>query len=219
MATLGTLTTKDVKTTGIGGSKNGFPPNPNGGNGGGDWPPANPQKYRIAMWFIMASVLMLFMAFTSAYVIRQGLANDWQPLAIPTALWLSTVVLFFSSFTLEGAKRALHQGREAAFKQRLYLSTILGGLFLVGQIAACQQLMARGLYLGTNPHSSFFYVLTVAHALHILGGVIFLSYLVWGSRHNRFTATQSVKVDVTTLYWHFMDILWIYLFLLLFFWR
>ncbi|MEW6731163.1 MAG: cytochrome c oxidase subunit 3 [Acidobacteriota bacterium] len=194
----------------------------NGGGNNGDRRPStsdNDKKYHLAIWFLMASITMMFMGFSSAYIIRQGFAPDWQALGVPSALLASTVALIISSLTLELARRALKQGKGSVFKQWLAATALLGVGFLIGQVLACQQLMAKGIYLSTNPHSSFFYLLTIVHGLHLLGGLIAMSYVVIGAWRNRFAPGRQVAVDVTSLYWHFMDLLWIYLFLLLFVWR
>jgi cytochrome c oxidase subunit 3 len=169
------------------------------------------------MWLALASIAMMFMAFTSAYVIRMG--DDWAPISIPSALWLSTGVLLTSSFTIELARKALKRGLGDLFKRWLWVTTFLGIAFLVGQLLAWRQLAVKGIYLSTNPHSSFFYVLTSFHGMHLLGGVFALFWIVFGAWRNRFAPERTTAVDVTALYWHFMDVLWIYLFLLLFVWR
>jgi len=169
------------------------------------------------MWLGIASCTMLFMAFSSAYVIRQG--DDWVPISMPSALWLSTSVLFASSFTIEWALRSLKRGFNDLFKRWLSATMLLGVLFVAGQLLAWRQLVLRGIYLDTNPHSSFFYLLTGLHGLHLLGGIVALSWIGFGALRNRFSKERATAVDVTALYWHFMDGLWIYLFLLLFVWR
>jgi cytochrome c oxidase subunit 3 len=160
---------------------------------------------------------MMFMAITSALVIRQG--DDWSPISMPSALWLSTSVLFASSFTIEWARRSLKRGMSDLFKRWLSVTMLLGVLFVAGQLLAWRQLVLKGIYLSTNPHSSFFYLLTGLHGVHLLGGIIALSWIVFGAWRNHFSKERTTAVDVTAIYWHFMDLLWIYLFLLLFVWR
>lgn len=162
---------------------------------------------------------MMFIAFTSAYIYRQGLSFDWQPMEAPPILWFNTAVLLASSATFELSRRALKREAFAAFQRGLSLTTGLGIVFLLGQYEAWRQLAAQGIYLDTNPHSSFFYLLTGAHALHLLGGVVALGVVTAGALRQRHTATERIAVDCTAIYWHFMDGLWVYLFLLLFLWR
>ncbi|MGB7624597.1 MAG: heme-copper oxidase subunit III [Terriglobia bacterium] len=176
-------------------------------------------SYRLGLWFGLGAILMLFVAFTSAYIYRQGLSFDWQPLSPLPILWFNTAVLVLSSLTFEGARRALRHDLTTSFGRWLGVTTLLGVTFLVGQYMAWAQLAARGVFLGTNPHSSFFYVLTATHAVHLLGGVLALGYVMQGSLHQKYTSRSCTAVEVTAVYWHFMDGLWIYLFLLLFLWR
>ncbi len=161
---------------------------------------------------------MTFLAFTSALIVRQGSANDWRHLALPAILYFNTVVLLASSVTLELARRqvgAFMGGpRTQATKPTrwLYITLSLGLLFVAGQYVAWLQLRSQGLYLATNPNSSFFYVLTAMHALHVSGGLGGLVRVIY--RLNKSILRKST-LDATATYWHFMDGLWVYLLLLL----
>jgi cytochrome c oxidase subunit 3 len=201
----------------------------NSGNGGwrnlipagGDQRAVNdysPPPASTGIWVVLASITMTFLAFTSALVVRQGSANDWRHLALPAILYLNTVVLLASSISLELARRQIgtFMGRpknEAAKPTLwLYITLALGTLFVAGQYIAWMQLRTQGLYLATNPNSSFFYVLTAMHALHVSGGLGGLVRTI--SRLNK-SVLQKSTLDATATYWHFMDGLWIYLLLLL----
>ncbi|MFQ5739413.1 MAG: heme-copper oxidase subunit III [Acidobacteriota bacterium] len=162
----------------------------------------------------LAAIIMLFTAFTSAYVVRKGLSNDWRPLQMPRVVWPSTLILLASSLTLERARRAFHDLRRLRFWWAT--TALLGLLFLAGQVWGWRQLAERGVYVNTNPSSSFFYLLTATHGIHLLGGVtalLFLSRKLWKARLTRGAA------GVMALYWHSMDALWVYLLLLLVVWR
>lgn len=199
--------------------------------GSKDWPPGwtiedatEPEKYRIGMWVGLASILMLFIALTSAYIVRgvpalSGGDSDWIPLEMPRVLWLTTGVLLLSSLSIELARRALKRNEYAGFKRWIALTTLFGVAFLVGQLMAWQQLTAQGVYINSHPHSSFFYLLTSLHGVHLLGGVIALGYVTVAALRMRIGFRRRTAVDVTAIYWHFMDGLWIYLFGLLFFFR
>ena len=200
-------------------------PRPPGGDGGGPLrDDAQPFQYRIGMWVAVAAILMMFAALTSAYVFRAG-ARDWRPIEIPALMWASTAVILASSATFEIARRS--SKREDADRYRLWLrvSLALGALFLAFQLLAWRQLVAQGIYLATNPHSSFFYVLTGLHGLHLAGGIMGLAYLLArAGREGRDAKRQAkavgeARADAVGIYWHFMDGLWLYLFGLLFFWR
>jgi len=227
----GALTT-DIKIKPGGGLASGggdpFPPGPDGSK---DWPPGftredaiEPEKYRIGIWVGLASILMLFVALTSAYIVRSvpalgGGENGWLPIAMPPVLWLNTVVLLLSSVSIEFARRALKRNDYGRFKSWISLTTLFGVAFLAGQLIAWQQLAAQGVFINSHPHSSFFYLLTSLHGLHLLGGVIALAYVTVAALRMRIGFKRRTAVDVTAIYWHFMDGLWVYLFGLLFFFR
>lgn len=193
---------------------------PNGGNGGGDGNKnrrngqPSPKRYYTGMAIGIVAVLMFFMALASAFLVRKGGA-DWVPVRIPALLWLNTIVLVMSSVTLEAARKRLAVSDPAGFRKFWLLTTILGVVFLIGQIVAWRILEGQGIYLASNPASSFFYIFTGAHALHLLGGVGALLYV---ARRNFTQAqvTQSVAAEVTSYYWHFMDALWLFLLALLY---
>jgi cytochrome c oxidase subunit 3 len=216
------------KTKGLGGGSK-FP----GGNGGsrkgngheGDFSlfESSANRYRIGMWVGLAAILMMFTALTSAYIVRAASSNDWRPIAMPKILLLSTALIIASSGTLELARRKQKEAFEDKYKVWLLLTTALGAAFVVSQLLAWRQLVRQGVYVATNPHSSFFYLLTATHGIHLMGGLIALVYLLLRTRRldtgERALANRSAVADAVSLYWHFMDGLWIYLFLLLFFWR
>ena len=188
-----------------------------GGSGTSEW--AVPARaYRTGMWMGLAAIVMFFAAFTSAMVVRKGISNDWVRTALPHILWLNTAVLLGSSLTLELSRRALESGAGFSvqrFARWLYATLALGLAFLAGQLVAWRELAARGVYLGTNPSSSFFYLLTAAHGVHLLGGIVALGYVVLRARKIALAPRRPTVVDVTAIYWHFMDGLWVYLLLLL----
>jgi cytochrome c oxidase subunit 3 len=167
------------------------------------------------MWMGIAGIVMIFAAFTSALVVRRGLSTDWVPTALPHILFLNTVVLVFSSLTLELSRRSLCARRGSEFARWLYLTVALGLAFVGGQLEAWKELASRGVYLATNPSSSFFYLLTAAHGIHLLGGIVALLVLGFRARKLAATPKKRVAVEVTSIYWHFMDGLWIYLLILL----
>ncbi|MDT4954486.1 MAG: cytochrome c oxidase subunit [Acidobacteriota bacterium] len=183
----------------------------------------SPSKYRIGMWVALAAVAMMFTALTSAYIVRANTSNDWRPIAMPPLLWLSTALILVSSITFEVSRRSLKQEKTRAYQRWLLLTVLLGLGFLATQLMAWRQLVAQGIYLSSNPHSSFFYVLTGAHGLHLLGGVLALDFLLLRSWRRRYeedaVAKRQAIANSVAIYWHFMDGLWIYLFLLLFLWR
>jgi cytochrome c oxidase subunit 3 len=175
------------------------------------------------MWVGLASIAMMFTALSSAYIVRAASANDWFPLAMPRVLLASTAIILISSGTLEVARRKLKASMFSGYSGWLLITGLLGFVFLGSQLIAWRQLRAQGVYVATNPHSSFFYLLTAAHAVHLIGGLLALLYLVVRTRRSAgqtvIDARRRAAADAVSIYWHFMDVLWIYLFLLLFFWR
>jgi len=161
---------------------------------------------------------MSFAALTSALVVRQGTALDWHHTPLPGVLYFNTLVLLVSSLTLEVARRriaAYVRGLETQLAepmQWLAITLFLGLLFVAGQYAAWLHLKSEGLYLATNPSSSFFYVFTGLHAVHVLGGLCGLIYII--SKLKRSVLRRSTFA-ATAQYWHFMGILWVYLLFLL----
>ena len=223
MATM--VSTRPVRSTGSGTGPKVPGPNGNGSkrHEGFPNPEATWNRYRIGMWVGLASVAMMFTSLSSAYIVRSGSPTDWSALPMPSILLASTALLLGSSATLEIARRKLKAALSGPYTKWLLLTVVLGLGFLIAQIFAWRQLAARGIYLASNPHSSFFYLLTGAHAVHLVGGLLGLSFLWLRSRRHvvekTLLAKRKAATDAVSIYWHFMDALWIYLFLLLFLWR
>jgi cytochrome c oxidase subunit III len=174
----------------------------------------SPELAKTGVWVGLAAITMSFAALTSALVVRQGSGLDWRHITLPSILYANTVVLLTSSITLEVARRRITrcacgvEGQIAAAMRWLGVTLALGLLFVAGQYIAWLQLKAEGLYLATNSNSSFFYVFTGVHALHVLGGLAGLTYVM--SKLNRCILRQSAFA-ASAQYWHFMSILWLYL--------
>jgi len=194
------------------------PPPPAGGDddgsSGGGAAAVPRRAYFTGISLGLGAILMFFMALTSSYIVRKGLGGDWQPVRLPAILWLNTLVLLASSATIEIARRRLADGASDAFRRWWALTTGLGIVFLVGQVQAWRQLAAAGVFMASNPASSFFYLLTAAHGLHLLGGIAALLYVVFRA-WSRSRITQDTAAELAAIYWHFMDGLWVFLFLLL----
>ena len=143
-----------------------------GGEGGGRRGPdpgSAIQRYKLGVWVGFGGIVMVFAALTSAMVVRSGLGGDWKAFDLPVALWLSTAMLLVSSYSIEKAKHAMRRRLEADLQRWLAITAVLGAGFLAAQLVAWSQLADRGIYVATNPSSSFFYVLTAGHGLHLLG--------------------------------------------------
>jgi cytochrome c oxidase subunit III len=187
------------------------------------------EKSETGVWVAVAAISMFFAAFTSSMIVRQGVTPDWLHFALPRVMYGSTLVLLASSVTLEWARRRLATvanlggGNIAADRTAvskgmywMYLTGALGLLFVLGQFLAWRNLRSQGLYLATNPSSSFFYVFTVLHAVHLLGGICGLLYVIRRLQKTNGVARKS-GFGAFSIYWHFMDILWVYLLVLMVF--
>ncbi|MBI3895057.1 MAG: cytochrome c oxidase subunit 3 [Acidobacteria bacterium] len=173
----------------------------------------------LGLWGLLATVAMLFAGFTSAYLVRR-VSGDWQPIAPPGLLYVNTIILLLSSITLEVARLSRRSGRQTAFHFWTSASTLLGMAFLGGQVLAWRQLQVMGIFLPTSAHSSFFYLLTGLHGVHLLGGVFGLLYAIrraWS--YDSDPVFEPAALRLTAFYWHFLTGIWIYLFFLLFVWR
>jgi cytochrome c oxidase subunit 3 len=242
MASFSTTATVDDPRISLG---DGILPPVRGGGGDDGSGPGLPdyatrlRRARLGLLVALTPVLMLFVSFSSAYVVRQGLptldprtnalVRDWIPITLPRLLLINTGVLILSSVFMELARRqikgqvalvsATSAPRVSAGDQMripwLSMTLVLGLVFLFGQWAAWKQLAANGFYVATTPSSSFIYLLTGTHAIHLMGGVLALFVAGIASLLRRSVATRSIVVDVTAWYWHFMAGLWIYILCLL----
>ena len=184
--------------------------------------PSPPQSAQTGVWIAIGTICMSFAALTSAMVVRQGAAADLRHFQLPQLLYVNTLVLFASSGTLEWSRRriaAVSVGAPGLVPRLdglagVYLTLALGLLFVSGQVIAWRQLAAQGLFLATAPSSAFFYVFTALHGLHVLGGLLGLSYVLRRLQRVAGPAPQ-IALRAAALYWHFMGALWLYLLVIL----
>jgi cytochrome c oxidase subunit 3 len=186
-----------------------------GGSGG---PGASRSASFIGLFVLLAASMMVFVALTWAFVFRRGLSGDWTSMPKPPILFVNTAVLLASSFALEMARRALKAGIRSKFNAWWSAGAVLGVLFLFGQALAWQQLKDLGIYVATNPSSSFFYVLTASHAFHLVGGVAALIYVAVQSLSSSLRPAKRTLIDISAIFWHFLDGLWVYLMVLFYVW-
>jgi len=184
---------------------------PGGGDGGGGLigDPA-----RFGLWLFLATLSMLFVGLTSAYLVRRE-SGDWLPLRPPGVLWVNTAILLASSVTLEAARRRLAAWDLSGTRRFLGGTGLLGAGFVAGQALAWRELVDRGFYLASNPHNSFFYVLTGLHVLHLVSGLIWYCAVHYRLRRLAI-APGDDGLRLFATYWHFLGGLWLYLLLLLF---
>ncbi len=189
-----------------------------GGDGSNDGRGADRRASFTGLFVLLAASAMVFAALTSAFVVRRGLSDDWTSMPKPHILWVNTAVLLASSVVLDLSRRALKAGNRSRFNLWWTSGTVLGVLFLVGQALAWNQLKNHGVYIASNPSSSFFYVLTASHAFHLLGGVLALIYVDVQALRLRLGPAKRTAIDVTAIFWHFLDGVWLYLMVLFYVW-
>ncbi len=197
-----------------GGGRGGKEP-PAGGDGGdgdrGRSPRKPPQKhFSTAITLAMISILMFFMGLCTAFIVLKRVSDAWVPLHLPKILWLNTAILLASSYTLDRARRRLHDVDFPGFRKLWRITTTLGVLFLAGQLIAWLQLVAAGVFIASTQASGFFYIFTAAHAVHLLGGIAALLYVLLRN-FEKGKISRNTAVEITSYYWHFMDGLWVFL--------
>ena len=178
-----------------------------GGNGS-DGPGASRRSSFVALYLLLISSSMVFFAMLAAFVMWRDVAAHWVSMPKPHVLWWNTGVLVASSALLEMSRRELRRGNRLAFNRWWTGATVAGILFLLGQGLAWRQLKLEGLYMAANPSTSFFYILTATHAAHLLGALAAVVYV--DAQALRFTLGPGKRtfIDVTTVFWHFLDGMW-----------
>jgi len=197
----------------IGGSSRWLRPPGGGGRPGPDSSfPISPKE--IATWFLMTGIAMLFGGFASAYIVLRGVPS-WQSIHLPFLVWGNISMLAASSVTIELARRGVKRDSMPALRQWLGVTAILGLAFVAGQVEVWRQMSAAGLFLASSLHSSFFYVLSGIHAVHILGGLIALGVVTYKAWSDQLSSRSFEPLRLCATYWHFMAGIWLLLLLLL----
>jgi len=168
------------------------------------------------MWLAIVSATILFVSLNVLYLYNNA---GRRSCIMPRVLWVSTGLIVLSSLTVEFSRRALRQPREERFRLLVYITFGLGLAFLIAQLMAWQGLQAAGFYLNRNFRSSFAYIFTALHGLHLIGGLGGLLYLLLRSPVTWTRIRRRVSVDITAIYWHFLSGLWLYLWVLIFVWK
>ncbi len=187
--------------------------------GGGPGAPGAPgpgadAAARLGIWLFIAPLAMFFLSIVSAYLVRSGIAGGFGSFPLPRIVWFNTAVLLTSGAAAETARRTSRGAR-----RWLAAALLLGLVFLAGQLAAWRQLMTQGIGVGTTPFGSYFYLMTGAHALHLLGGLIALTAAAAWPAAGPAADRRGRVVPGAVIYWHFMNAVWIGLLFLLAYWR
>jgi len=178
------------------------------------------RSYKLLLLFAMISMIMMFAGLTSAFVVSKSRADWLKDFQLPTAFYYSTIVIIGCSITFHLAKKAIQKDNQRATTSFLLATLALGGLFVVLQFAGFGQIVESGYYF-TGAESSitttFLYIVTLVHLLHLAGGLIALFIIIFKQLKGRYNASETLGIELGAMYWHFLDLLWIYLFLFLFF--
>ena len=172
----------------------------------------NPRKF--ALWLFMITVVMIFAALTSAYIVRQGEGN-WMLFKLPFELWVTSGIILLSSATMHWAYLSAKRDELEKVKIAVAITTLLGIAFLVGQVYVWNALVDRNVFFVGNPSGSFLYVLSGLHGLHLVSGVIFLIIVLISTLKYKVHSKNLNQIQMCATYWHFLDALWIYLFVFL----
>ena len=173
---------------------------------------------KFILWLFIVSIVMLFASQTSAYLVRRAEGN-WLEFEVPVVFWYSTVVLFVSSVTMHISYLAAKKDNFTLLKTAISVTFALGLAFLVMQFVGWQDLVKQNVYFVGNPSGSFFYVFTFLHGVHIITGLTVLCFAFVAAFQMRIHAKNLRRIEICTTYWHFLDILWLYLFVFLLYFR
>ena len=170
--------------------------------------------HKFTLWVAMGSIVMMFAGLTSAYIVRSNQAN-WLEFNLPAIFWYSTAVILASSITMHLSVKAFRAREMQRYRSLITITAALGVVFAVLQFFGFKELGSHGVLLlgqGSNPAASFLAIITGLHVLHVLGGVIAILVIFIRAYNTRLKSYNTVPVEIVSTYWHFVDILWIYLF-------
>ena len=170
--------------------------------------------HKFTLWVGIGSILMMFAGLTSAYIVKRN-QSGWQAFDLPMQFWFSTGVIIASSATMYIALRAFRQREMTRYRSLVTATLVLGVLFIVLQTLGFQQLWLKGIRLNGNVSYSFLYVIVGLHAAHVLAGVVALLLTFAKAFSKKTRSYDVVPVEMMNTYWHFVDVLWIYLLIFL----
>lgn len=178
------------------------------------------RTFKMMLWFAMISMFMLFAGLTSAYVVSTSRPDWLKDFVLPDEFMISTVIIIISSVTFHLAKSAIKKDDRTATTNYLIATLILGIAFVVAQFYGFGKVIENGYYF-TGPEStvttSFLYIVTVVHMAHLLAGIIVLLVVIYNHFKQKYNSAQPLGIELGAMFWHFLDILWVYLFLFLYF--
>lgn len=180
------------------------------------------RSYKLILLFAMVSMTMMFAGLTSAFVVSKSRADWLKDFQLPTAFFYSTAVIIGCSVTFYMAKKAIQKNNQSKTTLFLLSTLVLGILFVVLQFVGFGQIVANGYYFtgsGSSITTTFLYVVTVVHMIHLAGGVISLLIIIYNHFKQKYNSSQTLGIELGAMYWHFLDLLWVYLFLFLYFFK
>jgi cytochrome c oxidase subunit 3 len=180
------------------------------------------KSYKLLLLFAMVSMTMMFAGLTSAFIVSKSRVDWLKNFQLPTAFYASTLIIIACSITFHLAKKAIQKDNRKATTTFLLATLVLGLIFVVLQFVGFGQIVASGYYF-TGPESSitttFLYIVTLMHLLHLAGGIISLLIIIYNHFKQKYNSTQTLGIELGAMYWHFLDFLWVYLFLFLYFFK
>ncbi len=168
--------------------------------------------HKFTLWVAIGSIVMMFAGLTSAFIVKSN-QTGWKSVALPTAFWISTAVIIISSLTLQMALRSFKQREMSKYRSLLGITLVLGVVFIIFQWIGFKDLWAQNITFKGSGAGQFLYVIFGLHALHVIGGIITLVVMFIKAFVGKVKLYSSVPVEVMAIYWHFVDVLWIYLLL------
>jgi cytochrome c oxidase subunit 3 len=180
------------------------------------------QSYKLLLWFAMISMVMMFAGLTSAYVVSSS-RKDWlKDFEMPVAFIISTLVIILSSITFHLAGKSIKANNRSVTTIWLLSTLGLGILFVVFQFLGFNQIIQNGYFFtgsASNVTTSFLYIVVILHLAHLFGGLIALLIIIYNHFKQKYNSTQTLGIELGALFWHFLDILWILLFLFFYFYE
>ena len=189
---------------------------------------AEEQKIRSArsskmiLLFAMVSMFMMFAGLTSAFIVSKSRVDWLKDFQLPTAFYVSTALIVACSVTFHLAKKAIQKDNRSLTMMMLLATLLLGVLFVVSQFEGFGQIIASGYYMtgqGSSITVTFLYIIAFMHLLHLAGGLISLLIIIYNHFKQKYNSTQTLGIELGAMYWHFLDLLWVLLFLFIYFFK
>ncbi len=180
------------------------------------------RTYKMLLWFGMISICMIFAGLTSAYVVSKSRPDWLKDFVLPSAFVISTIGMLVSSFTFYLALEATKKGNRNGTTAFLLITLVLGIAFIVLQFKGFGQVIENGYFFTgseSNVTTSFLYIAVLVHIAHLLGGMISLLVVIYNHYKQKYNSTQTLGIELSAMYWHFMDFIWVYLFLFFYFFK